>query len=206
MRGAAPTAFQRKGGIAVIVAISLLIASGCVSWILASRVTATHLSLEQIDQQMQAQHPSVPSITPTQLTAMLKRDDQPILIDVREPAEYAVSHIAGAIRVDDNADADEALAAIAQPVSGREVILYCSVGVRSTLLAERIRQQLTAQGAAAITNLSGGLFAWHNARLPLVNGTGEPTDLIHPYDREWGQLVQRQGRITYRIDQPQKLD
>lgn len=184
----------------VLIAIALLIGTGCVSWILAHRATPAHLSLAQIDQQLQAQYPLVPTVNPAQLMAMLGNGAHPILIDVREPDEYGVSHIAGAVRVDDSADAAEVIAAIGQPLSGRNVILYCSVGVRSTLLADHVRQQLSARGAVKIANLSGGLFAWHNARLPLVNAAGDPTDLIHPYDSNWGQLVQRQDRIEFTPD------
>lgn len=110
-----------------------------------------------------------------------------LLVDVREAEEYAVSHIAGAVRIDPDASAEEAMAVIAPLRAGRPVLFYCSVGVRSSELAERTQQALAAEGAQSV-NLKGGIFRWASLGLPIENAKG-PTRLVHGYDRLWGKLA-----------------
>lgn len=61
----------------------------------------------------------------------------PILIDVRPEREFAVSHLEGAIRIAPNATAKEVEDALEVIAVGRPVVFYCSVGYRSSRLAER---------------------------------------------------------------------
>jgi sterol desaturase/sphingolipid hydroxylase (fatty acid hydroxylase superfamily) len=88
------------------------------------------------------------------------------------------------------------LQAIGPDLQGRSVIVYCSVGIRSTQLADRLQAGLKSHGAGQVANLSEGLFGWHNAGLPLQQGA-EETSYIHPYNSLWGQLVRRQDLIAY---------
>lgn len=113
-----------------------------------------------------------------------------ILLDVREPAEYAVSHLEGAIRVDPDAPADAVLAAVGPIAEDTPVVVYCSVGVRSSRLAERAQAALKSAGASSVANLRGGIFAWHDERRPLVDARG-PTDAVHGFDAKWARLIQR---------------
>lgn len=113
-----------------------------------------------------------------------------VLLDIREPAEYAVSHLPGALQVGPDADAATVLAR-ARDVRGKRVVVYCSVGVRSSKLASRVAADLKKAGAQSVENLSGGIFRWHNERRPLVDRTGAPTDLVHKYDAYWGKLLRR---------------
>ncbi len=75
-------------------------------------------------------------------------------------------------------------------VNGKTAVFYCSVGVRSSRLAERVAQGLKARGAVAVDDLAGGIFAWHGEARPLVDAKG-PTDFVHPYDATWGRLLAR---------------
>jgi 3-mercaptopyruvate sulfurtransferase SseA len=75
-------------------------------------------------------------------------------------------------------------------VDGKAVVFYCSVGVRSSALAERVAQGLQAHGATAVDDLAGGIFAWHGEGRPLVDAQGS-TDFVHPYDSSWGRLLAR---------------
>ena len=63
---------------------------------------------------------------------------------------------------------------------------YCSVGYRSSRLAEELR----ARGFENVFNLEGSLFQWANEGRPLYRGE-ERVDQAHPYDEEWGQLLDR---------------
>ncbi len=88
------------------------------------------------------------------------------------------------------------LLAIGTDLKGRSVIVYCSVGVRSTQLAERVYDGLKARGASRIANLSEGVFGWHNAKRPLVRDT-QASAFVHPYDALWGQFLRRQNLTAY---------
>ena len=103
------------------------------------------------------------------LEARSRMDNGAILVDVREPAEWAAGHAQGARHIP--------LAQLGQGHSelpvGRPVITVCRSGARSaraaTLLAE--------QGAAA-SNLDGGMRAWAAAGLPVVTEGGRPGAVI----------------------------
>ncbi len=119
----------------------------------------------------------------------------PLVFDVRESAEYAVSHLPGAIRIDPGVDVEEFVASYGDKVVGRDVVFYCSVGVRSSKLAARVLQPLAARGVNGVYNLEGGLFRWHNEGRSMVDASG-PTDKIHPYDSYWGGLIARRNLIA----------
>lgn len=163
-----------------------------------TRAVSGEISLEGVDRQLRAEYPTVTSVDAAALGARIEQRDAPILLDVRSPEEFAVSHLPGALRVDPDANDAEVLKAIGSAAEGRDIIFYCSVGVRSTMLAQRVHAALAKNGAGAIANLSGGIFAWHNADRRLVGVDGKTTDLVHPFDGEWGRLVKRQDRVSYR--------
>lgn len=145
--------------------------------------------------------PDVSQISSAQLADMMSRGEPVALLDVREPNEYAVSHLARADRVDPGARIDRLLAANQSSIVGKTVVLYCSVGVRSSKLAEQARTELLQHGAKAVYNLEGGIFRWHGENKPVVDLQGS-TDLVHPYDAYWGRLVERQDKVAY---QPKSL-
>jgi len=92
------------------------------------------------------------SITPAQLRAMLDAGDV-ALIDVREPAEWAISRIEGATLIP--ASALDAGAGPADLPAGPKV-LYCGSGVRSA----RVLMALKAAGVTDVQHLQGGIAAW----------------------------------------------
>jgi rhodanese-related sulfurtransferase len=97
-----------------------------------------------------------------------------IVIDVRTPAEYANSHIAGAV----NIPLDALLAALEQLPSGN-VITTCSMGGR----AGRAATMLALAGRTAFT-IDGGTKAWQSAGLPLATG---PEPGGHRRKRTWSR-------------------
>jgi molybdopterin/thiamine biosynthesis adenylyltransferase/rhodanese-related sulfurtransferase len=94
----------------------------------------------------------VPSIEPSELEALLRRGDDLDLVDVREPGEWALGHLAGARLVP--------LATLADHLSsfapGRQVVLYCRSGVRSA----RAARQLADHGVGRVRSLAGGILRW----------------------------------------------
>jgi rhodanese-related sulfurtransferase len=127
--------------------------------------------------------PKVPQISTTNLATWLADParPQPQLLDVREPAEYAVSHLAGAIQVSPDSSAAKVLARINPH---RPVVVYCSVGYRSSQMAQRLQRA----GFTNVMNLEGSIFAWANEGHPFV-ADGHPATLVHPYDRKFGQML-----------------
>ena len=120
-----------------------------------------------------------------------------VVFDVREPEEFAVSHMEHAIRVSPEISSDEFEAAYGSKIQGKTVVFYCSVGRRSSYLAERLDDLLGDVGAVASYNLVGGLFQWRNEDRPLVGQSGIATDAIHPYDDHWGRFIKDKSAIRY---------
>ncbi len=142
-----------------------------------------------------ARWPKQRHITPQDL-AHLMRDDAAVIFDVRGPEEYAVSHLEGAIRVDAGITPAAFLSENASALNGKLAVFYCSVGVRSSKLAERVGDTaFKAAGATGSANLAGGIFAWHGQERPLVDAKGA-TSFVHGYDRTWSQLIKRQELIS----------
>ncbi len=132
---------------------------------------------------------------PADDVARMMTEKSAVIFDVRTEQEYAVSHIEGAIRVDPAIDSAEFLKAHAGAVKGKTAVFYCSVGVRSSKLAERVGQGLKEAGALASQNLRGGIFAWHQEQRPLHDAKGA-IELVHPYDKTWGKAIKRQDSIS----------
>jgi rhodanese-related sulfurtransferase len=154
-------------------------------------------SLAAMQASVVAEHPRVAQISGVQLAARLARREPVLLIDVREADEYAVSHLVGAQRVDPDLWTRTFLARYGEAARGKTVVFYCSVGVRSSEFAERVQDQLLRKGAAAVANLEGGIFAWHNAHRALTDAHGA-TDFVHPYDAHWGKLLDRRVQARTR--------
>lgn len=130
-----------------------------------------------------AEFPDVSTLRTAELAAWLDdpKRDSPILLDVREPEEYAVSHLPGARRVDPDADAAKLLASLAPQ---RPIILYCSIGYRSSKLAK----ELLIVGATDVRNLSGSIFQWANEGRP-IESDGKPAHQVHPYNSRYAKML-----------------
>lgn len=128
-------------------------------------------------QVLRAKFGDVRQITPGELAAWLSDTNRPapLLLDVRQPAEFAVSRIAGARRIDPQADvAAELFPALP---ADQPVILYCAVGYRSSKMARRLQ----AAGITNVFNLEGSIFAWASEGRPIENYDGA-TKLVHPFN------------------------
>jgi len=121
-----------------------------------------------------------------------------MIFDVREVDEYEVSHIRQAIHVSPKISAENFLDQYRDAANGKTFIFYCSVGHRSSILAEKVQDKLIASGSGPIYNLEGGLFNWHNQNRPLVTEQAESTDYIHPYNFYWGRMVNQKDKRRYK--------
>ncbi len=108
---------------------------------------------------------------------------QPVILDARAEAEYAVSHLKNAQRIDPE-HPEPMMASKDTPI-----VVYCSVGYRSA----RVAQQLGQAGFSRVSNLEGSLFKWANEERPFFINDN-PTLLVHPYNQLWGRLLKPKYR------------
>ena len=106
----------------------------------------------------------------------------PIVLDVRTAEEFEVSHLPGALRVDPAGDLPDFVRTLDRETP---VVAYCSVGYRSSRLVERLKKE----GFKDAKNLEGSIFEWANKGYPLERD-GAPVQEVHPYDAEWGRLLE----------------
>jgi rhodanese-related sulfurtransferase len=155
---------------------------------------ADPLTLDAVRAQVKQDFSQVPQLSTADLARAMAGKDDLLVLDVREKNEFAVSRIEGAQRVDPDIWRWNFLQQFGDQVRGKTVVFYCAVGVRSSRLAATVQAALKEQGAKAVYNLDGGVFAWHNESRALVNATGE-TEFVHPFDKYWGKLVTRQALV-----------
>ncbi|MEM7292781.1 MAG: rhodanese-like domain-containing protein [Pseudomonadota bacterium] len=152
-------------------------------------------ALQAVHQELSGKFDEVAHVSSDQLQRL--SSDQILLLDVREADEYAVSHLVNAIQVDPGIGTRQFMRRFASRLQDKIVIFYCSVGYRSSGLAEDLQQRLVKSGAKAVYNLEEGIFGWHNAGMKVVNTAGQ-TSRIHPYNNYWGRLLNRQEEVSYR--------
>ena len=86
-----------------------------------------------------------------ELSARLGGDDEPFVLDVREPSEVAEWTIAGAV----NIPVGELEQRIGELPRDREIVVVCATGSRSALAADALAHQ-----GLRVANLRGGMAAW----------------------------------------------
>jgi rhodanese-related sulfurtransferase len=102
----------------------------------------------------------IPTETPQQIRDAMTRGEV-VLIDVREPGEYASERIPSAVlyplsTFDPAALPDEV---------GKQVVLQCGSGKRS----EAAFKRAVAAGVKVRSHMGGGIMAWKAAGLPIVS-------------------------------------
>jgi adenylyltransferase/sulfurtransferase len=96
------------------------------------------------------------TITALELKDLLDSDKPLYLVDVREPAEFEINRIPGAILIPkDDILRGDALASLPQD---KQIVMYCKTGVRS---AETLAAVKNA-GFADAVHVQGGVSAWVN--------------------------------------------
>jgi len=91
-------------------------------------------------------------ITPAALAARLERGEEPLLLDVREPYEWAIARLPGARLVPLNSLPD----ALDTLDRSEEIVVYCHHGPRSAAAVDWLREQ----GFDRARNLVGGIDRW----------------------------------------------
>src|SRR5438094_9505416 len=101
-----------------------------------------------------------PWVNPTQATQLINREEA-LVVDVREPNEFAAGHVLGAKNLP-LARLDASGADLAKRKE-RPVIVYCDGGERSAKALAALKKH----GFTRVANLSGGIAAWQQAGLPV---------------------------------------
>jgi rhodanese-related sulfurtransferase len=115
---------------------------------------------EFVREELEMSHhaPKTETLDPTEVSRLLEAG-KVLLIDVREPAEYAAERIQGALLYPLSFDATML------PADGaRRVVFHCAGGRRSLTAAEK---RLEA-GSAHAAHMGGGIAAWKTAGLPVI--------------------------------------
>ena len=120
----------------------------------------------------------VQEIQPWDLSKLLVAGRELVLLDVREPAEFAMLHIPGAINVPRGVleqscewDFDETVPLLAAG-SGLEIVVVCRSGYRSALVADVMQQM----GYTSVVSLRTGVRGWNDFEQPLVDAVGNAVD------------------------------
>lgn len=151
--------------------------------------TSVIFSQNSIDETLEKYNSgSIPYIYVDELESKLENNEDLILLDSRSYEEYKVSHLKDANWIGYK---DFELSKVKNVCKNTEIIIYCSVGVRS----EKIGENLKTLGYMNIKNLYGGIFLWYNKGLPIYKD-GEQTEKIHAYNRKWSRFIDK-GKVVY---------
>lgn len=101
----------------------------------------------------------IKTLTARQLLELVERGEQVQLVDVRDPGEFAESHIPSAV----NIPMDEAESRIEDLRQREQVVLICQGGARAEMTCG-----LLAPHHPNVLVLQGGTDAWQEAGLPVV--------------------------------------
>lgn len=120
----------------------------------------------------------VKEVAPWDFGKRYKSGDVPLLLDVREPSEFAALRLPGSINVPRGIleqscewDYDETVPELAGG-RGREIVVICRSGKRSVLAADVMQHM----GFSNVVSLKLGIRGWNDAELPLENASGEAVD------------------------------
>jgi len=112
----------------------------------------------------------------------LAGSEPPLVVDIREPYERALSYIPDSLHIPQ--DELEARAASALPDRHAPLALYCASGIRSLTAARK----LLRMGYTQVMSLSGGIVDWEAEGFPVA--AGAQTKRL-----EWSPRYHRQLRI-----------
>jgi rhodanese-related sulfurtransferase len=100
-------------------------------------------------------------VSPLEATLLINREDA-IVVDVREPDEYAAGHLPNSRHIPTGA-VEKRLAELEKHKT-KPLIVVCRSGNRSGAACNALRKG----GFEKVYNLAGGLLAWEQAGLPVT--------------------------------------
>lgn len=136
--------------------------------------------LETIKRIVRQTFPAVSQVSTDTVAQWVQSDPSLLLIDVRSRDEFTVSQLKRTVNLQSVQDISEAIA----QRKPSKTVLYCSVGFRSSKLA----QELAQRGFSSVANLEGSIFQWANEGRPLYRGE-VPVEKVHPFGKRWAGLL-----------------
>lgn len=103
----------------------------------------------------------VANISPTEAVMLMSRS-KPLVLDVRDVAEFEAGHIQGAKHIP-LAELPNRIKEI-EKYKEKPVLVHCQRGMRSKTACTLLR----AQQFTKLHQLQGGLMAWQESKLPVV--------------------------------------
>ena len=91
----------------------------------------------------------------------LATEDPPLVLDIRNPREWATKHIESSVNIPLNHLQER----IAEIPRDRRIAVHCAGGYRSSIAASILHQY----GITRLIEMAGGLAAWEAAKLPVVS-------------------------------------
>jgi len=92
----------------------------------------------------------------------LDRNEQFLLVDVREESEFATDHLPGAVHLGKGIIERDIEARVPDPTM--PMVLYCGGGFRSALAADNLRKM----GYTHVLSMAGGIRGWRERAFPLT--------------------------------------
>ncbi len=132
---------------------------------------------------------TVPLIYPHEVQGKKNKNEKIVFLDTREQKEYRVSFIENALHVGYE---NFSMSSVKKIDKSTTIIMYCTIGARS----EDIGEKLITAGYKNVYNLYGGLIYWKNKENPVYNKSGNKTEEIHVYGKEWGKWLTK-GKAIY---------
>ena len=130
-------------------------------------------AIEAQYRQSKPQFPGVQEVLPEELEELRRQDEgRVVVVDVRGPEERKVSMIPGAV-------SSEEFEQRSEEFQDATIVVYCTVGHRSGLYAQKLDNQ-----GWRVFNLKGAILAWTHIGGPLADARG-PTRRVHVPDRRW---------------------
>jgi rhodanese-related sulfurtransferase len=156
----------------LVACIWMLMAQGSPLWAGATAQTDDKLAaVYALFAEYKKNFSGVSNVLPEKAASLLARD-QVLFVDVRTPAEMAVSTLPGAI------DKHTFLQS-PQRYQAKTVVAYCTIGYRSGLFAQEM-----AESGIQIKNLKGGILAWALKGGQVFDQDGA-TKRLHVYGPQW---------------------
>lgn len=110
-------------------------------------------------------------------------DPRYIFVDVRPNSERLVSHIPGSISLQEFREGG-----ISSANPAKTFVLYCTIGYRSSQVAQRLKDGSPKDGSLKVVNLRGGLIGWVHSGGQVVDSSGKETKKVHVYGDKWNVL------------------
>jgi rhodanese-related sulfurtransferase len=137
-------------------------------------------------QEIEREFPGVKHISSEQFANRYAKDQGLIVLDIRERDEYRVSHLQNAVLAPNSATALKRLKDVRKD---RPIVVYCSVGWRSSEAATALQRA----GYTNVMNLRGGIFTWANEKRPVFRQQ-QAVRQVHPFNKDWGRLLNAEYR------------